>query len=238
MGRLKGGPPAPTRTPQPSIPSDPPIFGLHRRADGGKMATMKRLILGLVLAGLVALAVPSSAPAANSYNDLFVGCDETAEPPQPSHECLTTDHMAAYFEATEATKYEICLYLNETLDPLDCTSAEKAEANTLYWNSLQIETPGDYEVVWFDLEVPEEDEEIAVWKLTMSSPPQPLPPPPAPPAAAPIVLPALPSLSTACLNAEKRVKKLKARVKKAHGQQKAKLKAKLKKARAAAKAAC
>ena len=52
------------------------------------------------------------------------------------------------------------------------------------------------------------------------------------------MLPALPSVNTACLNAQKRVKKLKARVRKAHGQQKAKLKAKLKKARAAAKAAC
>ncbi len=197
---------------------------------------MKRLILGLALAGLIALAVPSSAPAANSYHGLFVGCDEAAEPPQPSHECLTTDHMAAYFEASEATKYEVCLYLKETIEPLDCTAGEEADANTRYQNSLEIETPGDYEVVWFDLELEPEDEEIGVWELTMSSPPP--PPPPAPPAAAPIVLPALPSVNTACLNTQKRVKKLKARVRKAHGQQKAKLKAKLKKARAAAKAAC
>jgi hypothetical protein len=194
---------------------------------------MKRLILGLVLTGLTALAVPSSAPAANSY-DFFVACDETAEPPVPSHECLTTDNMAAFFEATEETEYEVCLYLNETIDPLDCTSGEKAEAGTLKRNGLTFD-PGDYEVVWFDLELDPEHEEIGIWKLKVSSPP---PPPPPPPPPAPVVLPALPGLNPACLSAQRRVTRLKASVKKAHGHKKVKLKAKLKKARAAAKAAC
>jgi len=192
---------------------------------------MKRLILGLVLAGLIALAVPSSAPAA-TY-DLFAGCDATATSPQRSHDCLTTDHMAAYFEASEDTKYEVCLYQNVT-ELLDCTSEEEAEADTLYQNELTIETPGHYEVVWFDTTI---EVELGEWDLNVANPPPP-PPPPAPPAPAPIVLPALPSLNTACLNAQKRVRTLKARVKKAHGHKKAKLRAKLKKARAAAKAAC
>src|SRR4029079_13777839 len=117
---------------------------LARESKGRKM---KRLILGLVLAGLIALAVPSSAPAA-TY-DLFAGCDATSTSPQRSHDCLTTDHMAAYFEASEDTKYEVCLYQNVT-ELLDCTSEEEAEADTLYQNELTIVTPGHYEVVWFD----------------------------------------------------------------------------------------
>jgi hypothetical protein len=144
---------------------------------------MKRLILGLVLAGLIALAVPSSAPAA-TY-DLFAGCDATATSPQRSHDCLTTDHMAAYFEASEDTKYEVCLYQNVT-ELLDCTSEEEAEADTLYQNELTIETPGHYEVVWFDTTI---EVELGDWDLNVANPPPP-PPPPAPPAPAPIVLPA------------------------------------------------
>jgi hypothetical protein len=45
-------------------------------------------------------------------------------------------------------------------------------------------------------------------------------------------------VSPACLAAERRVKKLKAKIRKAHGLEKARLRRRLKKARAAVKAAC
>jgi hypothetical protein len=194
---------------------------------------MKRLILGLVLAGLIALAAPAAAPAASfTY---FVGCDNTATVPQGSHECRTTDHMGAYFESSEEIEYEVCLYQNFT-EKLACDSPVEATANTLYENELTIEAPGKYEVVWFNLDAePLEDDEIGFWDLTIASPPAPPPPVVTPPVVAP---PQVPVVNLACINAQKRVKKLKARVKKAHGHQKAKLRAKLRKARAAQKAAC
>jgi hypothetical protein len=198
---------------------------------------MKRLILGLVLAGLIALAVPASAPAAASYT-FFVGCDQAAEPPQPSHKCLTTDHMAAYFEASEETEYVVCVYESGEVEPLDCSPEGVAEPDVLYQNELTIETPGSYELAWFDVEA---EAEIGEWDLDVESPPPP-PPPPSPPvlpATPPVVAPiGPPAVNASCLAAQKRVTGLKGRVKKAHGHRKAQLRAKLKKARAAVKAAC
>ncbi|HEY7255891.1 MAG TPA: hypothetical protein VH476_04330 [Solirubrobacterales bacterium] len=192
---------------------------------------MKRLILGLVLAGLLALAVPSSAPAAATYN-LFAGCDAAAENPQPSHTCLTTDHMAAYFEASEETEYEVCLFRN-VVEELDCSTPTVAEADTRFKNSFAITMPGKYELVWFNRVT---ESEIGEWDLAVESPPPPPPPPVVtPPPAAPLPSP----VNTACLSGQKRVTALRAKVKRAHGRrQKAKLKAKLRKARAAVKAAC
>ena len=80
-------------------------------------------------------------------------------------------------------------------------------------------------------------EELAEWAITIEEPPPP-PPPPVVPVAPPVVAPVLPTVNTECLAAQKKVTRLKARVKKAHGEQKAKLKSKLRKARAAATAAC
>ena len=96
-----------------------------RLAGESKGRYMKRLILGLVLAGLVALVIPAGASAV-TYN-VFVGCDETAEIPQPSHKCLTTDDMAAYFEASEGTEYEACLF---HLGQEECSSPSVALAGT------------------------------------------------------------------------------------------------------------
>jgi hypothetical protein len=198
---------------------------------------MKRLILGLVLVALSALAIPGSASAAPTYTT-FVGCDDTAENPEPSHECLTTDHMAAYFEASEETSYEVCLFQN-VIEEIDCSSATEAEAETLYENRFTIAKAGDYEVVWFEFGT---EVELGEWALSVKSPPP--PPPPPPPSALPalpvppVVLPALPTVSPACLAAQKRVKKLKAKIRRAHGLQKAKLRGQLKKARAAVRAAC
>jgi hypothetical protein len=177
------------------------------------------------------LSVPSSAPA--STPNLFAGCDDTSGNPQPSHKCLTTDHMAAYFEASEETEYEVCLF-QHVIEEIDCSPPTLAQSETLYQNSFTIDTPGDYEVVWFDTAA---KTELGEWALTVESPPPPAPPP-APPVTPPVVAPVLPTVSTACLAAQKRLTTLRAKVRKAQGRQKAKLKARLKKARAAEKAAC
>jgi len=191
---------------------------------------MKRVVLGLALAGLLALVVPASAPAA-SYS-LFVGCDDTSEDPQPTHNCLTTDHMAAYFEASEKTDYEACIF---HLTEEDCSPPTEAEADTLYFNSFTVGDAGNYELAWF---IAGTEEELGAWELTVENPPPP-PPPPPPPIVPPALVPVLPpAVDLGCLAARKRVTKLRARVRGAHGVQKTKLRAKLGKARTAANAAC
>jgi hypothetical protein len=189
---------------------------------------MKRLVLGLTLVAFAVALIPGTAWAAPSPG--FVGCDETAETPQPSHKCLTTDSPAAYFKSPEEVEYEACLY--EGVVELTCGPPTLAEADTLSQNSLEAPA-GAYEVVWF---VAGTAEELAEWAITIEEPAPPAPP--VLPVVPPVVAPVLPTVNTECLAAQKRVARLKARVKKAHGEQKAKLKSKLRKARAAATAAC
>jgi hypothetical protein len=192
------------------------------------MGTMKRLLLGLALAAFSVALIPSTASAAT--NTGFVGCDDTTENPQPSHKCLTTDSPAAYFEASEEIEYEVCLFRGPVEE--ECSPPATAEAETLFQNSFKT-SAGTYDAVWF---VAGTEEELAEWEIAIEEPPP--PPPPVLPVAPPVVAPVLPTLNTECLAAQKRVTRLKGRVRRAHGEQKAKLKSKLRKARAAANAAC
>lgn len=190
---------------------------------------MKRLVLGLTLVAFAIALLPGTASATEITG--FVGCDESAENPQPSHKCLTTDSPAAYFESSEEIEYEACLFEGE--EELVCSPATPAEADTLFQNPLEAPA-GAYEVVWF---VAGTEEVLAEWAITIEEPPPP-PPPPVMPVAPPVIAPVLPTINTGCLAAQKKVTRLKGQVKKAHGPQKAKLKSKLRKARAAATAAC
>ncbi len=82
---------------------------------------MKRLVLGLTLVAFAIALLPGTASAAEITG--FVGCDENAENPQPSHKCLTTDSPAAYFESSEEIEYEACLF-EGPVEELTCSPAD------------------------------------------------------------------------------------------------------------------
>jgi hypothetical protein len=188
---------------------------------------MMRLALGLVLAGLVMAALPSTAPADTTA---FIGCDAGAGSPQPSHKCLTTDNLGAFFKSSSETSYTFCLYVVGETGEKCFIPGESARADVLTSIAFEINTPGDYKAIWLNALTLEEPE----WDFTIEEPP-PLPPPTV------IVPPLIPVTSTVdpgCLAAKKRVNKLRVRMKKATPAQRAKLRVKLKKARLAVKRAC
>ena len=191
---------------------------------------MKRLLFGLLVSAAVFLAAPLQAGAAEYKT--FVGCDDLAVNPVPSHVCQTSDFPGAYFESDVDAEYEVCL--EAPGGDFDCLEEQSAEAGVLYVNSFFADIPGDYFISWYI-----GDTEVGFWDLRINAPA----PPPTPPVVTVPSLPAPPVLAVApsakCLKAQQRVAKLKARLKKASGrEQRAKIRAQLKKARTAAKNAC
>lgn len=189
---------------------------------------MKRLLLGLVVA--FSLLAPSSAGAADYTT--FVGCDDLADNPVPSHVCLTKDFPAAYFEADVDTEYEICVEFPG--GKVLCAEEQFAEAEVLYLNSITSELPGNHVVTWYV-----EGFEVGSWTFRLDAPA----PPPAPVAPAPVIPVALPAVApaptAACLKSQQQVTKFKSRLRNAGSpKQKAKLRGKLKSARAATKNLC
>jgi hypothetical protein len=191
---------------------------------------MRRLLLGLLLAGIAGLIGSANASAAN-YS-FYVGCEY---PPEPSHACLAPDEVVginavAFFEADEDTNYELCIEYPNT--SFICIGPFLAEADAPQYNGFAALEVGRYEAVWYFAGT---DDEIGYWEFNMVEPPP--PPPPVVPAVVAPVPP--PTVDADCKAAQKRVSKAKGRLRKATDQpQKAKLQRKLKKARAAAKHAC
>lgn len=194
---------------------------------------MKRLFLGTALVAALALAIPAAASAATKY-DAFVGCNEGASDPVPSHVCTLADLPAAYFEADVETEYDVCLEFPD--ETIECAEGLPAEAEALYRDSLPTLTaPGDYEAFW---EV--EGVEVASWAFRMD--PRPTPPAPPvlpPPLPAPPVLPTVAVPSPACLKGKKQVTQFKSKLQNTTGRKaKAKVRGKLKAAKATVKRAC
>jgi hypothetical protein len=195
---------------------------------------MRRVFFGLLLAAAATLVILPTAALGAEY-EAFVGCDELAENPVPSHECETADSPAAYIESDEGFEYEVCLEYPDTF--FICSEPQSVEAEILDGISLPTDESGLYHVYWY---LPEEETSIASWAFEMKAPPPP-PPPPTPPAApAPTSTPApVAGPSAACVTAKKRVRRLSGRLHNAHGhKQKAKIRRSLKKARAAVKRLC
>jgi hypothetical protein len=194
---------------------------------------MKRLLLGFALVAAALLSIPLSASAAEY--ETFVGCDDFAENPIPSHVCQVGDFPGAFFESDTDVEVETCVELPSEV--VLCTEEQEfAEAGILYVLSLPNEEEGNYLASWFV-----EGVEIGSWAFRLDPPPPP-PPPPAPPAPAPPTPPAptvLPSPSPQCLKAKQRVSTLKKQLRNADGRKrKTKLRGKLKNARTAARQAC
>jgi hypothetical protein len=190
---------------------------------------MKKSFLGLVLAVTVSLLIPMSASAAQY--ETFVGCDDLAENPVPSHVCQISDFPAAYFASDVNAEYEVCVEFptGTTL----CAEEQLAKAGFLYINSISTELAGDYFASWYV-----EGVEVGSWAFRLDSPPPP-PVPPLPAAAAPSPPAVAPGPSPACLKARQLVTKASKQLKNAAGpKQKAKIRAKLKKAKATAKHLC
>lgn len=195
---------------------------------------MKRLSLGVVVVAAVALLAPATASAAEY--ETFVGCNELAQNPVPSHVCQNDEFPGAYFESDEETEFDVCIEFPDGF--FDCVEEQEAEAGILYVNSLFPDELGTYFVSWYV-----GGTEVGSWEFLWEAPPSPpAPPAPAPPPAlapAPPPLVIAPVKSTACLKAEKRVKQLKNQLQNAEGRkQKGKLRGKLKGARNAAKKVC
>jgi hypothetical protein len=195
--------------------------------------TMKKLLLGIALAAIASFSIPLSASAAEY--ETFVGCDDLAANPIPSHVCQVGDFPGAFFAADTDTNVELCVEF--PTKEFFCTEEEFAEAGILYVNSIISEAPGNYFATWFV-----EGVEIGSWAFRLDSPPPPPPAPAAPTAPAPPAPPppaVLPSPSPQCLKAKQRVSTLKNRLRTASARKlKVKLRGKLKGARATAKRAC
>lgn len=123
---------------------------------------MRRLFIGLVLAAMALLLVP--LPASAAEYETFVGCDDLAENPVPSHECQLGDFPGAFFESDVETEYEICIEFPDTEEL--CLEEQEAEAGVLYVNSIISELEGDHLVTWYV-----EGVEVGSWAFRLNAPP-------------------------------------------------------------------
>lgn len=194
---------------------------------------MKKLLLGFALLAAASLSIPMSASAAEYQT--FVGCDDFAENPVPSHVCQLGDFPGAFFESDEETEYEVCVEFPDGEEL--CAEEQVAEAGVLYVNSIFSELEGTHLVSWYVGGV-----EIGSWAFRLDPPPPPPAPPapaPTPPATSPPPAAVVPLTSPQCLQAQHRVSTLKKQLRNASGhKQKVKLRGKLKSARAKAKRLC
>jgi hypothetical protein len=190
---------------------------------------VKKLFLGLVFAAAASLLIPLPANAAEY--ETFVGCDDLAENPIPSHVCQIGDFPGAYFESDVDAEYEVCVEFPTA--EVFCTEEESAEAEILYVNSIASELDGNHFVSWYV-----EGVEVGSWAFRLDPPPA-VPPTPTPaPATTPLPAVAL-GPSAECLKARQRIGNLKDRLRNATGRKrKAKIRVKLRKARAIAKRVC
>jgi len=192
---------------------------------------MRKLFPCLGIATVVLLAMPPSASAAEY--ETFVGCDDLAESPIPSHECQVGDFPGAFFESDVDTEVEVCVEFPTAA--VFCSEEEPAEGGVLYVFSIFAEQEGNYLASWYV-----EGLEVGTWAFRLNTP---APPPPpvtttaAPPTPVIAVLP--PSPSSACLQARRRVHKLVIQLRKADDpKQKRKIAGKVRKARAAKRHLC
>lgn len=196
---------------------------------------MIRLGLALITAAL--FSMPSVATAAEYKT--FVGCDDLAENPAPSHVCQVDDFPGAFFESDSEVEVEVCVEF--PTPPILCTEPELAEAGILYVFSISSELEGDHFVTWNV-----GGAEVGSWAFRLEPPPPPpvVPSNPAPaPSPAPVTSPppvVTPSLPTpACRKARQGVRKLGRQLQNAGSRkQKARIRGKLSKARATARRAC
>jgi hypothetical protein len=193
---------------------------------------MKRVLFSLLLGATAALVVLPGTALGAEY-EAFVGCDDLAENPIPSHECQIGDFPGAFFESNEDVEYDVCIEFPDT--EFLCAEEQFAEAGFLYVNSITTNEPGMHYVSWY---LTGTETEIGFWAFDMKEPPAPPPPPPPAPASTlPASTPA--GQSTACVAARKRVRRLNGQLHRALGKkQKARIRAKLRKARAVVRREC
>jgi hypothetical protein len=109
------------------------------------MKGLKALAGVLVVTGLLATAMPSTAGAA-AYKH-YVGCGISRNA-TPSHVCPKGSKKGAFFKSFQAdVVYSVCVKFPSGKNL--CAQAQEAEQGTLYVNKITSTIPGKHRVTWF-----------------------------------------------------------------------------------------
>jgi hypothetical protein len=109
------------------------------------MKGLKALSAVLVVAGLLASAVPATAGAA-AYKH-YVGCGISRNA-TPSHVCPKKSKKGAFFKSLNGdVNYSVCVKFPSGKNL--CAQAQEAVQGTLYVNKVTSTIPGKHRVTWF-----------------------------------------------------------------------------------------
>lgn len=76
---------------------------------------------------------------------VYVGCG-TSQRTRPSHTCRKNQTIGAFLESTYPTRYTVCVRFPEGTS--ECARNQRAEAQTLYVNTIKKHKSGFYTVTW------------------------------------------------------------------------------------------
>jgi hypothetical protein len=109
------------------------------------MKAAKALAATLVVAGLLAAAVPATAGAAAYKHYVACGISRKAK---PAHVCPKGSKKGAFFKSLNATvSYSVCVKFPSGKNL--CAQAQEAEQGTLYVNKITSTIPGRHVVSWY-----------------------------------------------------------------------------------------
>jgi hypothetical protein len=126
------------------------------------MKGLKALAAVVLMAGLLATAVPATAGAA-AYKH-YVGCGLSRNA-KPAHACPKKAKKGAFFESTKkAVYYSVCVRFpsGKTLCANHQPQKEAPEEGTLYVNKITSTIPGKHVVSWFV-----EGKKVGSWAFTV-----------------------------------------------------------------------
>jgi len=109
------------------------------------MKGLKALAALLLVSGMLAAVVTSSASAA-AYKH-YIGCGISRNA-KPAHACPKESKKGAFFRSLQAdVVYSVCVKFPSGKNL--CAKAQKAEQGTLYVNKITSTIPGRHVVSWF-----------------------------------------------------------------------------------------
>jgi hypothetical protein len=127
-----------------------------------RKSRLRTLAAVLAIAGSAlgaTVAQPAAANAAEFHSG--VGCTESSTPVY-SHNCLSNDLPATYFESTVSTNYFICLEAPN--HGVTCSREGFAEAGRVYYTPITAAEVGIYTVTWWVGEF-----EAGYWRLQVEA---------------------------------------------------------------------
>jgi hypothetical protein len=109
------------------------------------MKAVKALAATLVVAGLMASAVPATAGAAAYRHYVACGISRKAH---PAHVCPKGSKKGAFFRSLKGdVVYSVCVEFPSGKNL--CAQKQKAEKGTLYVNKITSTIPGVHRVSWY-----------------------------------------------------------------------------------------